>query len=262
MALSDRDYMRDGSEPCPPAPRHIPHQESGPPPVPPLNPNQVGAKVRDTTADYTGRVIGDLAEAAAAIALLLFRPVEGIDRIARSASNNRQVWLALLVNLIGWIVVTSFKVVQLDGGYTVIGRLKLLGASTVTLLIPFVALTAATAIVRRIAAPPTQHSVGYDALGSAAALLPIQVAGLATVLGGETDWTRWLGFCSYLLCALVLYGAAVQNTDGGAAQVPGPKSTARLIYLVPLQISAAILIAAELTAKFAPDLPWVVHWMN
>jgi hypothetical protein len=262
MALSDRDYTREGSEPRPLAPVHIPDLASSPPPVPPLNPNQVGTKVRDTTADYTGRVIGDLAEAAASIALLLFRPVEGVDRIARSASNNRQVWLALLVNLIGWVVVISFKVVQLDGGQSTIERLKLLGASTATLLIPFVALTAATAIVRRVAAPPTQHSVGYDALGAAAALLPIQVAGLATVLGGETDWTRWLEFCSYLLCALILYGAAVQNTDSVPAQVPGPKSTARLIYLVPLQISAAILIAAELTSKFAPDLPWAVHWMK
>jgi len=227
-----------------------------------LNPNRVGTKVRDTTADYTGRLLGDLAEAAASIALLLLRPVDGIDRMARATSNGRQVWLAFLVNLLGWVVVVSFKVVQLDQGQTTLERLKLLGASVAALLIPFAALTAATAIVRRIAAPPTQHSMGYDALGSAAALLPIQAATLATVLGGETDWTRWLEFCSYLICALILYGAAVQNVGGTSGQPIGPTGTARLIYLVPLQISAAILIAAELTAKFAPDLPWIVHWMK
>jgi hypothetical protein len=258
MALSDRDYMREGWEPGAQSPTPAPPHDSTPPSIPSINPAEVGAKVRTTTADYTGRLIGDLVEAAASIPLLLTRPVDGILRIAEGASDGRQVWIALLVNLIGWVVVVFVMVLQLSAGRTFADRAVLLFTTVGGCVLPFISLAVATALARKVAAPPSRYSIGYDALSAASALLPMQVAALAALLANSADWTRWLGFCSYLLCAMILYSAAVRNTAVGA----NPQESSRLLYLVPVQISAAILIAAQLTSMFAPDLPWIVDWMR
>jgi hypothetical protein len=57
-----------------------------------------------------------------------------------------------------------------------------------------------------------------------------------------------------LLCALILHGVAVQNTRGAGA--------GRVLFLIPVQIIVAILIATELSAKFAPELPWLVRFVD
>ena len=250
MSIDERDYMR--ADAPPPAP--VLGDRVVPPPAPGM-PSEVGDRVRAATADGVGRIAGQVAEAAASMPLLLFNPVASVDRIALSISNARQVWQAVLINAIGWFVVMAIIVVRLPGELGVLLRLEILGKSMVARLIPFAALTIATTVVRRVAAPPTQHAFGYDALGSASALLPIQAAALVVVIAGENSFTRWLMVCSLLLSTLILHGVAVQNTNG--------TGTGRVLFLIPLQVTAAFLIAIEMAAKFEPELPtWPFPWMN
>jgi hypothetical protein len=231
--------------------RDTPASEHIPPPNPTLEchpPVPPGAHARSVAADVVGRAAGEVSAAAATIPMLLANPVTGVDRIANANGRARQLWQALLINVIAWLVVTTTIVIKIPGSMGFVDRTLDLLRLTALLVIPFVALAASSVLARRIATPSTRHTSGYDALGAASALLPVQAASLVMVLFGAGGWTIWILACALLLAALIVQAVHVQNANGAGVT--------RMIFITPLQLSAAILLTIELMNKFLPQLRW------
>jgi hypothetical protein len=68
------------------------------------------------------------------------------------------------------------------------------------------------------------------------------------VLFGAGGWTIWILACALLLAALIVQAVHVQNANGAGVT--------RMIFITPLQLSAAILLTIELMNKFLPQLRW------
>lgn len=182
---------------------------------------------------------------ARSIPLLLTRPINGVIALASAYSTGVLVTFAVIVNIL-LSLVTAGSLCFVFRKWLQAGDIaEVLSKGVLTLFVPFAAIAAANFGIRKLVLPNARWSFGYDAVVSATAMWPVQIALAVLLLAGLSQITVSVVLLSVLLAVLIIYAVNVTQT---------PKSPNLVLFLTPVQVAVAGVVANLLFEVLLSDI--------
>jgi len=182
---------------------------------------------------------------ARATPLLLTRPINGVVALASAYSTGVPVTFAAIVNIM-FSLVTAGSLCFVFRKWLEAGVIaEVLSKGVLTLFVPFAAIAAANFGIRKLVLPYARWSFGYDAVVSATAMWPVQIALAVMLLAGLSQTTVSVVPLSVLLAVLIIYAVNVTQS---------PKSPNLVLFLTPVQVAVAGVVANLLFEVLLSDI--------